>query len=286
MIIWLASYPKSGNTWLRFLITSLLLKGRGSASLEQLGAIKQFPSKKQYQRLNIENINYLDLNHISKYWIETQKLINTDKSIKFFKTHNALCKINNNIFTDLNNTLGVIYIVRDPRNVLTSLNNHYHHENFEFSKKFILDKSKGIINTSKITTNNDFALPQIIGSWKTHYNSWKNMKKNYLLIKYENLLLNPKKEFRKITNYLQKLLNLKFSNTLINKAIELSSFKRLQTIEEETGFSESVLDPKSGRRKQFFHLGPKNDWHKILDRTISNEIEKEFYNEMSELGYL
>jgi len=230
MIIWLASYPKSGNTWLRFLITSLLLKGRGSASLEQLEAIKQFPSKKQYQRLNIENINYLDLNHISKYWIETQKLINTDKSIKFFKTHNALCKINNNIFTDLNNTLGVIYIVRDPRNVLTSLNNHYHHENFEFSKKFILDESKGIINTSKITTNNDFALPQIIGSWKTHYNSWKNMKKNYLLIKYENLLLNPKKEFRKITNYLQKLLNLKFSNTLINKAIELSSFKRLQTI--------------------------------------------------------
>ena len=285
MIIWLASYPKSGNTWLRFLITSLLLKGRGSASLEQLGAIKQFPSKKQYQRLNIENINYLDLNHISKYWIETQKLINTDKSIKFFKTHNALCKINNNIFTDLNNTLGVIYIVRDPRNVLTSLNNHYHHVNFEFSKKFILDESKGIINTSKITTNNDFALPQIIGSWKTHYNSWKNMKKNYLLIKYEDLVKNPKEEFNKIAIFLGSLFNNRFSVDVVNNAIELSSFNKLKEMEEKHGFTESSVNEK-GEKNKFFYLGPKNDWQKILNNNLINEINKEFATELKELGYL
>ena len=286
MIIWLASYPKSGNTWLRFLIMSLIMKGKNETSLEHLSGIRQFPSSQQYKKLNVNNIDYLNLNEISNYWIETQKIINSDRSIKFFKTHNALCKINNNIFTDLNNTLGVIYIVRDPRNVISSINNHYHHKDLEFSKNFIFDERKGIMNKSKFNSDSDYALPQIIGSWKTHYNSWKNMKKNYLLIKYENLIINPKKEFKKVTDYLQKLLNVNFSNSLINRAIELSSFDRLQSLEESKGFSESVIDPNSGTRKKFFNLGPKNDWNKILNKQISNEIEQKFQNEMTELGYL
>ena len=286
MIIWLASYPKSGNTWLRFLIMSLILKDKEEINLDQLSGIKQFPSSHQYKKLNVNEINYSSLNDISNYWIETQKIINSDKSIKFFKTHNALCKINNNIFTDLNNTLGVIYIVRDPRNVVSSINNHYHHIDLEFSKNFIFDEKKGIMKKSKFDINSDYALPQIIGSWKTHYNSWKNMKKNYLLIKYENLIINPKKEFKKVTGYLEELMGLNFSEKLIDKAIELSSFNRLQNLEEKKGFSESVVDPNSGIRKKFFNLGPKNNWREKLNKKISNEIEKEFENEMIELGYL
>jgi hypothetical protein len=286
MIIWLASYPKSGNTWLRFLIMSLILKDEDEINLGQLSGIKQFPSSHQYNKLNVNDINYSNLNDISNYWIETQKIINSDKSIKFFKTHNALCKINNNIFTDLDNTLGVIYIVRDPRNVVSSINNHYHHIDLEFSKNFIFDEKKGIMKKSKLDVKSDYALPQIIGSWKTHYNSWKNMKKNYLLIKYENLIINPKKEFKKVTNYLEKLMGLNFSEELIDKAIKLSSFDRLQNLEKKKGFSESVIDPNSGVRKKFFNLGPKNNWRENLDKKISNEIEKEFENEMIELGYL
>ena len=286
MIVWLASYPKSGNTWLRFLIMSLILKDKEEINLDQLSGIKQFPSSHQYNKLNINKINYSNLNDISNYWIETQKIINSDKSIKFFKTHNALCKINNNIFTDLKNTLGVIYIVRDPRNVISSINNHYHHIDLEFSKNFIFDEKKGIMKKSKVDINNDYALPQIIGSWKTHYNSWKNMKKNYLLIKYENLIINPKKEFKKVTDYLEELMGLNFSEKLIDKAIKLSSFDRLQSLEEKKGFSESVVDPNSGIRKKFFNLGPKNNWREKLDKKISNEIEKKFENEMIELGYL
>ncbi len=286
MIIWLASYPKSGNTWLRFLIMSLILKDKEEINLDQLSGIKQFPSSHQYNKLNVNEINYSNLNDISNYWIETQKIINSDKSIKFFKTHNALCKINNNIFTDLNNTLGVIYIVRDPRNVVSSINNHYHHIDLEFSKNFIFDEKKGIMKKSKVDINNDYALPQIIGSWKTHYNSWKNMKKNYLLIKYENLIINPKKEFKKVTDYLEELMGLNFSEKLIDKAIKLSSFDRLQSLEEKKGFSESVVDPNSGIRKKFFNLGPKNNWREKLNKKISNEIEKKFENEMIELGYL
>ena len=76
MIIWLSSYPKSGNTWLRFFIISLLLKDQKEIDLKDLEKIKQFPTKAQYERLNIKNINYESLNEISNYWERSQKIIN------------------------------------------------------------------------------------------------------------------------------------------------------------------------------------------------------------------
>ena len=285
MIIWLASYPKSGNTWLRFFIICLLLK-EDNINLKHLNNIKQFPTKSQYDKLNYKNINYENLNEISKYWIEAQKLINSDRSIKFFKTHNALCKIDKNIFTNNENSLGVIHIVRDPRNVVTSINNHFHHNSIEESKNFIFDESKGIFNKSKIKINQNFTLPQVIGSWKNHYNSWKLLKKNYLLIKYENLIKNPYLEFRKVADYLEVLLKIKFTKEDNEKAINLSDFERLKNIEKKEGFEESAIDNKTGKIETFFNLGPQNNWKKILNENVSHDISKKFELEMKELGYL
>ena len=64
---------------------------------------------------------------------------------------------------------------------------------------------KRVVHLANPTTEKDYALPQIIGSWQTHYKSWKITNKNYLLIKYENLLNQPFSEFKKITNYLGRL---------------------------------------------------------------------------------
>ena len=286
MIIWLASYPKSGNTWLRFFIISLLLKDNNEISLKHLEGIKQFPTNYHYKNFKITRADLGNLNEVCKYWIDAQKFINSDKKIRFFKTHNALFKLDNNIFTNEENTLGVIHIVRDPRNVLTSVNNHFHHKTFEESKNFIMDDRKGIFNKSKIEKENIFTLPQVIGSWRTHYQSWKLIKKNYLLVKYENLIDNPEFEFKKIANYLEPLLKVKFNNENISRAIKLSSFDRLKKIEEKEGFVESVKNIETGKKETFFNLGPNNDWKEILDKKTSDEISKKFEPEMQELGYI
>ena len=286
MIIWLASYPKSGNTWLRFFIISLLLKDNNEISLKHLEGIKQFPTNYHYKNFKITRADLGNLNEVCKYWIDAQKFINSDKKIRFFKTHNALFKLDNNIFTNEENTLGVIHIVRDPRNVLTSVNNHFHHKTFEESKNFIMDDRKGIFNKSKIEKENIFTLPQVIGSWRTHYQSWKLIKKNYLLVKYENLIDNPEFEFKKIANYLEPLLKVKFNNENISRAIKLSSFDRLKKIEEKEGFVESVKNIETGKKETFFNLGPNNDWKEILDKNTSDEISKKFEPEMQELGYI
>tara|TARA_B100000287_G_scaffold326888_1_gene311278 strand:- start:24 stop:629 length:606 start_codon:yes stop_codon:yes gene_type:complete len=200
-----------------------------------------------------------------------------------------LIEFQNNLFTNFNNTLGTIYIIRDPRNVITSIKNHYSFKNYSETKDFLFNE-KQIITLSEYEKKEyigkkDYQLPQIIGSWQMHYKSWKGMKKNFLLIKYENLIKNPKKEFLKVCIFLEKVLKTKFTEKQINNAVKSSSFFKLKKMEEDYGFEESAEDRKGGKKK-FFNLGPKNNWKKLLDKKIANEITFKFRKEMEELGYL
>ena len=168
MIIWLASYPKSGNTWIRLFLDSLFLTS-DQFSINQ-NYIQQFPLRKHFDGIT-ENIN--DQGEFAKKCKISQSKINLDKKIKIFKTHNALWNFNNGeySFTDEDNTLGVIYVVRDPRSIITSVLNYFHKDNYESALKFML--------SDKVLGGGDDAsgLPTIVGSWINHYKSWKKFKK-------------------------------------------------------------------------------------------------------------
>ena len=283
MIIWLASYPKSGNTWVRSFISSILFTKDGDVDLSKLENIPQFPVRSQFTNY-IDNLQ--DVKKVYQNWSNVQNYMNLDNKIKFLKTHHVNCKIENFEFTDDNNSLGVIYIVRDPRNVACSVKNHFSLENYDEVKNFLFREHNwlGVITDKKIKPL-DNKIPTLISSWKTNYLSWKNKTKNYLLIKYENLLENPYLEFGKISKYLENHLNVKFDEKKIKKAIETCSFKNLQQLETDGKFKEQTVD-KQNKSVKFFHLGPENDWKKILDKNISKEIENKFKAEMEELGYL
>ena len=123
MIIWLASYPKNGNTWLRSLISAYYYTSDGIfLGDQQLTNISQFPVKEHFNSFNYDQRKPGDT---IRLWVAAQEKINSDKKIRFFKTHNALVKIGKNDFTDRKNTLGGIYIVRDPRNVIDSMSRHF-----------------------------------------------------------------------------------------------------------------------------------------------------------------
>ena len=133
MIFWIASYPKSGNTWLRTLISAYYYSKDGIFDQNILKNIGQFPEKRHFVGFNYNQENVTDT---TKLWIKSQERINADKKIKFFKTHNTFGKVNNCDFTNKENSAGCIYIVRDPRNVITSLKNHYE-MNHETSLKWM-----------------------------------------------------------------------------------------------------------------------------------------------------
>ena len=274
MIIWLASYPKSGNTWVRSFIGSLLYTKDGNSDFANLFNISQYPLKSHFSNIckDLKNIN-----EIKKYWELSQDIINLDKKIKIFKTHNALLNVRGNIFSNSKNTLGVIHIVRDPRNVISSIKHYYSLDNYEAAKKFIFDENRVISGDYSL---DNFPISTVISSWGVHYRSWNNVKKNYLLIKYENLVKNPYKEFKKISDYISKLFKTNFLDEKIKRSIETNSFENLKKQEKMNGFSES-----SANGKNFFNLGPENKWEKMIDKKIGEEIKERFKDEMKNLDY-
>ena len=87
-IIWIASYPKSGNTWVRGFLVSLLYSKDGSAKLQDFQKINQYPLRSNFKNL----LNDLDdIHKLKQYWSISQDIMNLDKKIKFLKTHNSLC---------------------------------------------------------------------------------------------------------------------------------------------------------------------------------------------------
>tara|TARA_B100001939_G_scaffold76241_1_gene64264 strand:+ start:399 stop:1238 length:840 start_codon:yes stop_codon:yes gene_type:complete len=279
MIVWLASYPKSGNTLLRSILSSYFFSNDGEFKFENLYQIDQFPLLKHFRSIDI------DINEdkaIFKNSINAQNFINKEKGkIKFFKTHSSFSKINNYNFTDFQNTLGVIYVVRDPRNVVNSLAHHYN-LNVDEATETMIDKKKFMSRTDK--NAEVFA-----GSWNFNYNSWKNLEqhKKYFLIKYEDLIKNKKSIILKVFKFLNSLgMKLDIDMIKLNKVIKTTEFEKMKTKEQKETFTEAMIDEKTGKRKIFFNLGPKNDWRLNLDKKNKEKIEKAFSKEMEELGYL
>ncbi len=276
MIIWLASYPKSGNTWIRLFLDSLFIASN-EFNINQ-NFIQQFPLRSNFDGLT-GNIN--NQREFAKYCISAQQKINLDRKIKIFKTHNAFWNWNNGefFFTDEKQTLGVLHIVRDPRNIVTSILNYFHKQNYSNAIDFM--KKNRVLGGDE----DEHGLPTIIGSWSNHYKSWRKFKKNNLLIKYENLLKKPEEEFFKITNFLKNIGNFEFSNKNILKAIDNCRFNNLSKQEDIHGFVGNS-DTNKKINKKFFNLGPNNKWEDILDDKTRLEIEKLFYEEMIDIGYL
>ena len=287
MIIWLASYPKSGNTLLRSMISAYFFTSDGSFNFKNLNHINQFPDFKLFENYGINTSDHME---IVKNYINVQRFINTkDKnSIRFIKTHSGLRDINGYPFTDLNNSLGVVYIVRDTRSVARSYANHNQMSLERASDRMLEDKAtlgglKNPINEAdKILTH--------MGSWSSNYESWKVFEKynRYLLIKYEDMIKDKEETFITILKFIYKLLNLKFSidaNKLKN-ILKTTSFEYMQKAEKNSGFEESVKTKKNSKKQTFFKYGPKINIPETLSVEIKKKLEVSLKKEMEELGYL
>jgi len=278
MIVWLASYPKSGNTLLRSILSSYFFSKDGIFDFSLLKNIPNFPEIEFFKNLHIDVSNEHEIN---KNYIAAQNLINNGKKNKiiFLKTHSSFCKINNYNFTDNKNTLGCIYVVRDPRNVAISRANHFY-QNYEEATEDLF-RELGLIN------NNYPAVKTYVGTWSFNFKSWKRMpKKNFLLIKYEDLILNKEIIINKIFKFLENLTTspINIDQKKIKNILQSTDFHYLQKMEKEKGFEEA--SKKKGKTNPFFHLGPENNWKNILSLKLKEKIENKLFSEMKELEYL
>ena len=280
MIIWLASYPKSGNTWLRSLLATYFFSKNEKFNFELLKNIPQFPTSDYFKDYNEL---FLDPTDTAKYWIKEQEKINSDNKVRFFKTHNALCKINGNSFTNNQNTLGVIYIIRDPRNVITSLTNHYE-INLEEAFKFMTETKKAIFEKK----GQNYLGFNSLFSWALHQKSWAdNILYPTLVVRYEDLQTKTFNTLKKVIKFIYIITKSKekFVREKALFSVRSCEFDRLKKLENEQGFQGAIMNKANTKKLKFFNLGKKNNYKNLLNVDLINKLNSEFQNEIKKYGY-
>ena len=269
MIFWIASYPKSGNTWLRLLIANYLWPN-DSNPFENLKYIKSFPKRKNFEGIVDEGMLRDDRFEIFKHFITAQDKINLNNELNILKTHNAAVSIKNHPFTNPTNSCGAVYIVRDPRSVAVS---HAYHHGYDFEKS-----TNRILDKTVVAVNDGYLEARL--SWNVHYLSWKNINIPKIILRYEDLIDDPYNNFLKILEFINQFKKIDIDENKINDVIKKCAFKQVSDNEKKFGFVE-----KKGK-ENFFRKGLVDEWKVVLKKDLIQKIEKEFYKEMRELKYI
>jgi len=278
MIIWIASYPKSGNTWVRSFVVAYYFCENGIFDVNKLSLIQDYPNKQFFKET-------VKKGEIHKHWDSSQKNICDEKKVKFLKTHNSLITAFGNDFTKPEYSLGVIHVIRDPRNIITSLKNHYDFENYERALKFMQDENKILEDYPHLK---NYAKTNIINSWRINYQSWmgnKNFRR--FTIRYEDMIKDPQQTFEKLVVFINTLMRFKdkIDPKKLSNAIETTNFKSLQDIENKGKFSENVYSLKDNKKIKFFYQGPENDWKKNLDENMIKKMNEYYKNDLKFFRY-
>ncbi len=281
-ILWIASYPKSGNTLVRAIISSLIYSKDGIFDFSILENLKQFDIDfyfefiKEINQEDYKNLNRLEV--VSKYWALAQKRSFKKENRYIFKTHAANLMFKNLKYTDENRSLGLIYIIRDPRDVAVSYSK-FRRESIDSTIDLIKNKNAVIYNS-----HNEIIVP--LSSWDVHIKSWSLLKVPSYIVRYEDIINNREKFIIELINFLQNKLklNIKVNEKKISNILKTTSFNQLQKNESQKGYY--AFNHIKDKEWKFFRKGVAGQWKNDLSSEQISEINNSFNNTMNKFGYI
>ena len=273
-LVWLASYPKSGNTWTRTFLSNLAVVMAGEKDGVDINSIQRFSMGENFADLYKERLGFAPtrehhkeiagLRHEVQQWIADQ-----NEGIVFIKTHNGLVIDHGRTIINFAVTSGAIYIVRNPLDVAISLSHHM--------TATIDDAIETMGRLDLETPTNEKRVYEIWGSWSQHVASWTRKPHPAIYImRYEDMLNAAQETFGGLASH----LSLNPTPAQLALAIERSSFAKLKDDEERTGFVE-----KPGKAARFFREGRAEQWKDILTPKQIDRIVGDHGEQMKRFGY-
>ena len=275
-IVWLASFPKSGNTWTRAFLHNLLKIMQGETDgLTSVNKMAEYSTWEMGAKL-FDQILGKPATEATQAEIAAARpkaqaeLAGQSEGMILVKTHNALVLDRGFPTINFAVTSGAIYVVRNPLDVVISYAHHM--------SRTIDQTIKAMEIRGAETAVNEKVVYEVYGSWSQHVESWtKKPHRAIYVMRYEDMLANAAATFGKLARHL--LLNP--TPAQLKKAIELSSFDRLQKLEQEEGFVEK---PKTAEK--FFREGRSGQWQEKLTDEQVNRIIAVHGEQMARFGYL
>jgi hypothetical protein len=273
-IVWLASYPKSGNTWFRIFLSNLRSEKAAPIDINEIQTNGIFSSKEIFEKATGLNASHLTTAEIDSLRPDVFRYYSSRMDDLFFiKAHDAYTHLPDSepLFpSDV--SYGAIYFVRNPLDVAVSF---AFHSGTKIEKSYLALQKNTILAQSKKYQNQ---LEQQLLTWSGHVESWVNQKDSpILLLRYEDMKTKPLETFRKAVEF----LDWDYSDLAIQEALDKSSFKNLKKQEAEKGFQE-----RQKKQKQFFRSGQVGDWENHLTKEQVNSIQTIHAKMMKQLNYL
>jgi len=274
-IVWLASYPKSGNTWMRTFFWALMNKGPLNLNRIQTGGI--FSGKNVVE-------NSLDVNPDLFHAHELEEMqrqahgqyFSKATETKFIKVHDAytFSMWDGKPLIPLEPHHKVLHIVRNPLDVVPSFANHSSKDYDSIIEKSLNNPNGGL--AQKHSWGNQFG--QLMGTWSMHTASWMNQDVAPMkLVRYEDMHASPFETFKSIVQF----VGFDVTDEKIQETIDRTRFDKIQQLEAEKGFRENV-----NLESRFFFHGKTNRWKEVLNEEQIEKIVSVHYKMMKKQGYL
>lgn len=271
-LVWLASYPKSGNTWLRGFLANYLFHVEGPAGFEHIQRVSSGDaSAASYRELAGRDPHSLPLGeHMQTRHRHLARIAQNGAPVNFVKTHAPVASFGSAALIPHQVTRQAIYLLRHPLDMLVSYADHW---------GIGLEAAAGQIgNATNSIPASGKTVVQFLGSWSDHVNSWTETTAfPVLTLRYEDMLRDPEAAFEKVLHHIGAPVD----KPTLRQAIEHSSFDTMAALETETGF-----DERSPSQERFFRTGKSGQWRELVPATIADKVVAQHSTVMRKFGYL